>query len=67
MPFTSGILVGIGETRAERVEALLALKAIHQQYGHIQVQLPCCYALYSKCKQHQRPPGGHLGDQGRVN
>ena len=37
VPFTSGILVGIGETRAERIEALLVLKAIHQQHGHIQV------------------------------
>ena len=39
VPFTSGILVGIGEIRAERVEALLAIKALHQQYNHIQVRL----------------------------
>ena len=37
VPFTSGLLVGIGETRAERIEALLALQALHHQYGHIQV------------------------------
>lgn len=36
IPFTSGILIGIGETRAERLEALLALRALHQRYGHIQ-------------------------------
>jgi FO synthase len=36
VPFTSGILVGIGETRHERIEALLALRALHRQYGHIQ-------------------------------
>ena len=35
-PFTSGILIGIGETRAERVEALLALRELHDRYGHIQ-------------------------------
>jgi FO synthase len=36
VPFTSGILIGIGETRAERIEALLALRDLHEQYGHIQ-------------------------------
>ena len=36
VPFTSGVLIGIGETRAERVEALLALRALHRQHGHIQ-------------------------------
>ncbi|EFH81037.1 5-amino-6-(D-ribitylamino)uracil--L-tyrosine 4-hydroxyphenyl transferase CofH [Ktedonobacter racemifer] len=36
VPFTSGILIGIGETRLERIESLLALRALHQQYGHIQ-------------------------------
>ncbi len=36
VPFTSGILIGIGETRLERIEALLALRALHQRYQHIQ-------------------------------
>jgi FO synthase len=36
VPFTSGILIGIGETRLERVEALLALAELHDRYGHIQ-------------------------------
>lgn len=36
IPFTSGILIGIGETRLERVQSLLALKALHEQYGHLQ-------------------------------
>jgi FO synthase len=34
--FTTGILVGIGETRDERVEALLAIAASHQRHGHVQ-------------------------------
>ena len=34
--FTSGLLIGIGETREERVEALLALRALHREFGHIQ-------------------------------
>ncbi len=36
VPFTSGILIGIGETRRERIESLLALRKIHAQYGHLQ-------------------------------
>ena len=36
IPFTSGILIGIGETRRERLEALLALRDLHDRYGHIQ-------------------------------
>jgi FO synthase len=36
VPFTSGILIGIGETRLERIESLLALRNIHDRYGHIQ-------------------------------
>src|SRR3546814_2868768 len=36
VPFTSGILIGIGETRAERIESLLALRDLSDRYGHIQ-------------------------------
>ncbi|MGD9868981.1 MAG: 5-amino-6-(D-ribitylamino)uracil--L-tyrosine 4-hydroxyphenyl transferase CofH [Hyphomicrobiales bacterium] len=36
VPFTSGILIGIGETRAERIEALLALRQSHLRHGHLQ-------------------------------
>jgi FO synthase len=36
VPFTSGILIGIGETRAERLSALIALRDLHRAYGHLQ-------------------------------
>jgi FO synthase len=36
IPFTTGILIGIGETRAERIEALEAIRDLHDGYGHIQ-------------------------------
>ncbi|SVA99421.1 uncharacterized protein METZ01_LOCUS152275, partial [marine metagenome] len=36
VPFTSGILIGIGETRQERIESLLALRKLHEEFGHIQ-------------------------------
>jgi FO synthase len=36
MAFTTGILMGIGETLEERVDALLAIRAVHEKYGNIQ-------------------------------
>ena len=36
LPFTTGILIGIGETRDDRVESLLALRDLHRRFGHIQ-------------------------------
>src|SRR5664279_3392008 len=36
VPFTSGILIGIGETRRERIESLVALRDLNAQYGHLQ-------------------------------
>ncbi len=34
--FTTGILIGIGETMEERIESLFAIRALHEKYGHIQ-------------------------------
>ncbi len=36
IPFTTGILIGIGETLEERVDALVAIRDLHARYGHIQ-------------------------------
>src|SRR6266487_2158195 len=36
IPFTTGILVGIGESRADRLEALEAIAASHRRHGHVQ-------------------------------
>ncbi len=36
IPFTSGILVGIGENEEERIASLEALAAVHERYGHLQ-------------------------------
>ncbi|MDX2158633.1 MAG: 5-amino-6-(D-ribitylamino)uracil--L-tyrosine 4-hydroxyphenyl transferase CofH [Hyphomicrobiaceae bacterium] len=35
-PFTTGLLIGIGETRAETIDALLAIRGLQDRYGHIQ-------------------------------
>jgi 7,8-didemethyl-8-hydroxy-5-deazariboflavin synthase CofG subunit len=34
--FTTGILIGIGETIEERIDSLLAIRTLHEKYGHIQ-------------------------------
>jgi len=36
VPFTTGLLIGIGETPEDRVDALLAIRDLHNRYGHIQ-------------------------------
>ena len=36
IPFTTGLLIGIGETRRERIAALLEIRRLHRAYGHIQ-------------------------------
>src|SRR5919198_5799094 len=36
VPFTTGLLIGIGETPEDRVNALLAIRDLHERYGHIQ-------------------------------
>jgi len=36
IPFTSGLLIGIGETREERLDALFALRDLHRRHGHLQ-------------------------------
>jgi len=36
VPFTTGLLIGIGETLEDRVDTLLAIRDLHQRYGHIQ-------------------------------
>ncbi len=36
IPFTTGLLIGIGETPAERVDTLFAIRDLHRAYGHVQ-------------------------------
>ena len=36
IPFTTGILIGIGETPRERADALVAIRDLHERYGHVQ-------------------------------
>src|ERR1700739_662135 len=36
VPFTTGILIGIGESPEDRVDSLIAIRDLHERYGHIQ-------------------------------
>ncbi len=53
--FTTGILIGIGETRAERVEALVAIRDLHARYGHIQEVIVQNFRAKPKTKREAAP------------
>ena len=36
LPFTTGILIGIGDSREDRIESLLAIRDLHRRFGHVQ-------------------------------
>lgn len=55
VPMTSGILIGIGETRAERIESLLALRELSERYGHIQEIIVQNFRAKPGTKMHAAP------------
>ena len=55
VPFTTGILIGIGETRAERIESLLAIRDIHDEFGHIQEIIIQNFRAKPDTKMHDAP------------
>ena len=55
IPFTTGILIGIGETRLERVESLLAIRALHEEHGHIQEIIIQNFRAKADTKMAQAP------------
>jgi len=55
VPLTTGILIGIGETREERLESLLAIEAQHQLYGHIQEIIIQNFVPKPGTKMHAAP------------
>src|SRR6188508_1957924 len=56
IPFTTGILVGIGETRAERVDALLAIAESHRRHGHVQEVIVQNFLPKDGTAMHRHPP-----------
>ena len=58
VPFTTGLLIGIGETRAERIEALVAIRDLQRRYGHIQEVIIQNFRAKpgTKMADHPEPP-----------
>ncbi len=61
IPFTSGILIGIGETPAERIDAILALRALHEEFGHIQE------VIVQNFRAKPDTPMGDAGEPGLID
>ncbi len=55
VPTTTGILIGIGETRLERIESLLAIREIYEKYGHIQEVIIQNFRAKPNTKMHSAP------------
>jgi FO synthase len=55
MAFTTGILIGIGETREERVDALLAIRSAHEKHGHIQEVIIQPFRVKADIRMHLAP------------
>ena len=56
VPFTTGILVGIGETEPERLEALLAIRDSHARHGHVQEVIVQNFLPKAGTAMHAAPP-----------
>ena len=58
IPFTTGILVGIGETLAERAESLLAIRELHRRYRHVQEVIVQNFRAKPGTAMHDAPEPG---------
>jgi FO synthase len=58
IPFTTGILVGIGETLRERTESLFAIAKLHRQYRHVQEVIVQNFKAKSGTAMHGHPEPG---------
>ncbi len=59
VPFTTGILVGIGETRQERLDALAAIAASHERHGHVQEVIVQNFLPKAGTAMHRHAPCDH--------
>jgi 7,8-didemethyl-8-hydroxy-5-deazariboflavin synthase CofG subunit len=55
MAFTTGILIGIGETREDRVDSLLAIRGAHAKYGHVQEVIVQPFRVKGDIRMAQAP------------
>jgi FO synthase len=56
VPFTTGILIGIGETRQERLDSLLAIRNLNREFGHIQEVIVQNFVPKADTKMARVPP-----------
>jgi len=56
VPFTTGILIGIGETRQERLDSLFAIRDLHREHGHIQEVIVQNFVPKADTKMARVPP-----------
>jgi FO synthase len=55
IPFTTGVLIGIGETPSERVDALVAIRDLHERHGHIQEVIVQNFRAKPRIPMHDHP------------
>jgi 7,8-didemethyl-8-hydroxy-5-deazariboflavin synthase CofG subunit len=55
IPFTTGILIGIGETRRERIEALLEIRRLSRAFGHVQEVIVQSFRARPEIPMHAAP------------
>jgi 7,8-didemethyl-8-hydroxy-5-deazariboflavin synthase CofG subunit len=55
IPFTTGLLIGIGETRRERVDTLVAIRDLHEKHGHIQEVIVQNFRAKPRIPMHDAP------------
>jgi len=55
VPFTTGLLIGIGETLEDRIDALLAIREMHRRYGHIQEVIVQNFRVKPEIPMHDWP------------
>jgi 7,8-didemethyl-8-hydroxy-5-deazariboflavin synthase CofG subunit len=59
IPFTTGILIGIGETWEERIDSLFAIRELHERYGHIQEVIIQNFRAKPEIPMRDHPEPGH--------
>jgi FO synthase len=55
IPFTTGILIGIGETWDERIDSLFAIRELHERFGHIQEVIVQNFRAKPEIPMHDHP------------
>jgi FO synthase len=59
IPFTTGILIGIGETVEERADALVAIRDLHERYGHVQEVIIQNFRTKPRIPMREAPEPSH--------